>query len=931
HVLFQDFRPQRKVYNLHIYPPKGDGVTSHRFQLSFLPYNGTTIDLRAAANMSFKDDIEGDQKGGWTDQGPENDLRMLPVGKQRFSGTEFDIIDPAKNNGKSCLVLKGGERKYMPQMLETPVKGNVHGKWLFLLHARAWTEGGDELGTVTLTYTDGTTSKITPMRGIDAGNWWNPGIVREGQLVWSGTNASAPVGLYRSNFAIEDKPIQHIRFESAGNSLWLVVAATVGMAVPYAPHTPPYFTMAGPEWQPIDYVKDIVPGSALDFSWRQDKPAGKYGPIVIRNGHFEFRDAPGKKLRFYGTNLCFDANYLEHNEAELLADRIAALGFNIIRFHHHDGFQSGRPLMTDPKNSTKLNPDAMEKLDYLYYCLKQRGIYLTTDLYISRIPPKGTFAEYPGTMPRHYSYKAMFWIVDSVYQNWLKHATARLTHVNKYTGNALKDDPALITINIINEGNIHSHYNKDPIVYKMYMERYAKWLQAKGIDKAKAPENSKIFEQFLAEIHTKRYAQMVADLRKIGLKVPLCDQNMRSTLLLNQMRAQYDFVDNHFYINHPRFPIKPWSLPVQCQHSTQLETPTLLKPETFGAHLLDRPYSITEWDFCKPNNFRAEGPSITSTVAGIQDWSILVHFAYAHRSGHVLLNDKVENCFDISCDPMKHIVHRIGSALFLGKGIQPARANFVTVLDRNATVSQGSAYSNPFGQLGEVAKVSTLVVSSEEELKAKLPKDAILIKPNQGFPAYASKYGQPLDMFDRDLLKKGLQAANLTQYYDSATQRFLSEDGAVEHIRTQKAFRATADDCETIILPAKQKLQGTYLGVDNQKGRGVFGATSLDGAPIDQTSRVLLVHVTNCQASLARFDSSKMELMEKWGKTPFLVTDGQADVSLKLTPGPWTVWAIGTDGKHLAELPSVYHGGHLRFHTSVFNKFGQVFAYEIAK
>ena len=42
----------------------------------------------------------------------------------------------------------------------------------------------------------------------------------------------------------------------------------------------------------------------------------------------------------------------------------------------------------------------------------------------------------------------MLWILDSVYENWLKHVTARLNHVNQYTKNALKDDPALITINI---------------------------------------------------------------------------------------------------------------------------------------------------------------------------------------------------------------------------------------------------------------------------------------------------------------------------------------------------------------------------------------------------------------------------------------------------------------------------------------------------
>ena len=36
---------------------------------------------------------------------PEIDLRYVPAGRQVLSGVEFDIIDPAANNGKSILML----------------------------------------------------------------------------------------------------------------------------------------------------------------------------------------------------------------------------------------------------------------------------------------------------------------------------------------------------------------------------------------------------------------------------------------------------------------------------------------------------------------------------------------------------------------------------------------------------------------------------------------------------------------------------------------------------------------------------------------------------------------------------------------------------------------------------------------------------------
>lgn len=129
------------------------------------------IDLRPYVNRGFKDDVDGDQKGGWTDQG-NNDFRMMPLGEQIFAGVPFEIIDPATNNDRSCIVLAGTARPYFPQSVEG-IAVNGHFKRLFFLQTAAWSSN-IKAGEYRINYEDGTTVKIDIVGGINIGDWWFP-------------------------------------------------------------------------------------------------------------------------------------------------------------------------------------------------------------------------------------------------------------------------------------------------------------------------------------------------------------------------------------------------------------------------------------------------------------------------------------------------------------------------------------------------------------------------------------------------------------------------------------------------------------------------------------------------------------------------------------------------------------------------------------
>ncbi len=130
-----------------------------------------TVDIRKYCNMGFADDKAGDGKGGWSDEGPFNDLRDFKTGKRTFYGVTFDIINPAKNNGKSVITMRGNSvTPKMPEKVTIPINRKV--RTLYFLHAASWGSPGD-ITEYVLNFADGTQQKAVINIPKHNNNWWN--------------------------------------------------------------------------------------------------------------------------------------------------------------------------------------------------------------------------------------------------------------------------------------------------------------------------------------------------------------------------------------------------------------------------------------------------------------------------------------------------------------------------------------------------------------------------------------------------------------------------------------------------------------------------------------------------------------------------------------------------------------------------------------
>jgi len=145
------------------------------------------VDLTSVVNRSFSDETPGDGEGGWTDEG-ENDMRLLPTGEWLINGVPFHIIDPETNNGKSCIVLKGGIQAAppFPDKISVPVSQRL--SKLHLLHTTTWGGTGYKAFRYVLHYTDGFTEQVPVTTGQNVADWWYLGDLPGAKPAWEGPN-----------------------------------------------------------------------------------------------------------------------------------------------------------------------------------------------------------------------------------------------------------------------------------------------------------------------------------------------------------------------------------------------------------------------------------------------------------------------------------------------------------------------------------------------------------------------------------------------------------------------------------------------------------------------------------------------------------------------------------------------------------------------
>ena len=489
---------------------------------------------------------------------------------------------------------------------------------------------------------------------------------------------------------------------------------------------------------------------------------------------------------------------------------------------------------------------------------------MTTDLYVSRKAKwRDIGIDRDGTLNQNL-YKTYVGVHDGAFADWCRWSRTFLEHVNPYTGRAYKDEPGLPLISLINEGILAMGWDgtgkaTDPFVHQA-------WKEFGGEGDTPSP-GSEDFNRFDAWLTRRIFERCSSFVRSLGGRALLSnDNNGKQHGEGEGSTPLYDYVDNHWYIDHPTFVDKPWSLPSKCGNDNLVKTD---KPAFFHrgwAKGASKPYTISEWNIAYPGVYRGMGGILTGALAAEQEWDGLWRFAYSH-SRDTLLDGP-------------------------GKG--------------------GSGFFDC---------VSDEVQSTKYEVRSEGGASA------QSRSAGASPPALTLDK----------ERGSMVIVSDGTCGGF-AESGRIE--AGPLSFEIVGRDD-----PAPQDSTGanhSSLVTRHSSPRGgnpvatTLWVSALDGVPIERSSRMLLVHLTDVQGEGAQFADKARKVLLQWGQAP-LVRVGAADVSLRFeektdaASPSFVVYALDTAGRRVGTIPSRVENGMLRFRVQTSGPRGGCLFYEIVQ
>ena len=685
-------------------------------------------------------------------------------------------------------------------------------------------------------------------------------------------------------------------------------------------------------WAP--YVVDHFSreDSPADVRFLLEGPAGKYGHVQVRDGHLYFPN--GKRFRCWGVNITGwtigSAMIPPKEDGTVFARQLARLGVNCVRFHFLDMLDSTQtrnpagpsgdpgPLQHFPvglidsrrDDTGHFNPEQLDRLDHFFAQLKANGIYSNFNLNVGHRWKEGDGvpdAELIGVA------KAYTHFGPELIAKQKEYARMLLGHTNPYTKMRYADDPAVVTVEILNENSLLEFWQRNwfrgelrpgaprrqldltPHYLNLLTRMYNDWLvkNRSAADVAEIrreagvaagapipimrtqqfPHASK--KRFYAEaqflIDTERgfFKDMERFLKsELGVKAPVIATADHTYFIPGEPHlvatSALDIVDAHVYWQHPA---------IYGKRNTPMVNEPLgsIIQKLSRTAMVGKPFTVSEVNEPFPSEYDSELIPILAAYGALQDWDGIYFYTFeAQIKGQQ--RQFVGDHFDITQHPAKIAQLPVGAMMFLRGDVAAAKK----------TVER--SYSTE--QIYEMARM-----------------------PISAMPSFTPNYPKALPLVHETRIKclncapKAPEAPAVSDpgniVSDTGEISWKTDGGSDGLVMVDSPkSQAMVGFIKAHQLPVTQlasQIGTTNLTVDISNDFAAVTLSSLDGKPISESDLMLLTTSSRVKNTGSEWNERR-SVTKKWGEPPSLIDPVRGWIQLRDLRGPVGVEATALDG-----------------------------------
>ena len=381
------------------------------------------------------------------------------------------------------------------------------------------------------------------------------------------------------------------------------------------------------------------------------------------------------------------------------------------------------------------------------------------------------------------------------------------------------------------------------------------------------PQRVKDMAEFYLNLQTAYFDDMYDFLKnELGVKVPITGSNALIGLPDVLSMKSLDYIDDHAYWDHPRFPNEPWSQTDWLINNTSMLNAENLGtiPGIFGGLAMKgKPYTISEYNHGFPNRFETEMIPILTAYASFHDADGLMFFTYSGGSHLDWENDYIDGFFDTHRNPALMALSPVFAKVYRD-GLLSSAQNQVG-LNFPAEFVYGTTQGDNLGRWGkfypynpEASKTQAVRISGFE---SGIPPALDQISPDPQ-SVFATNNEETLTDTDRGIMR-------------TVSEQFVSLSGFLD------------------------KASGVEFGpatMRNANDFGVLGWLSLTDSPVELSERSVIVLSSKAQNSGMVWEGNST-VRNRWGQAPTLIAPLVVELELRIPAETLTVFPLDATGE----------------------------------